>query len=140
MQVVPHNSDPIKPTAIAVCFLKLGFTNFFSLISCFYVNTLGLRIIVGWVVARSPQGYEVKPNKCPKMLGYPALSPFGSTFLKRHLLLSRGDAARTSRGTARAQWLPNLRKFIFLALNPSVLVSTLLKSLDKLQNILLVII
>ena len=62
-------------------------------------NTLGLKV--------------VKPNKGLKTLGYPAGSPFRSTFLKRHLLLPRGDAARTSRETARAQWLPNLHNVVF---------------------------
>ncbi|WP_375511892.1 hypothetical protein [uncultured Nostoc sp.] len=45
-----------------------------------------------------------------QMLGYPALSAFGSTFLKRHLQGSSGN--RIALGVSpwrRAQWLPNLQ-------------------------------
>ncbi len=74
--------------------------------------------------SKIPAGVRSETQQMPENVGLPCLKPLWvyvpQTPLASPLALAspfgrRGDATRTSRGTARAQWLPNLRKFIFLA-------------------------
>ncbi|MEH2155640.1 hypothetical protein [Nostoc sp.] len=65
----------------------------------------------------------MKPNKVKEVLGFVPQTPLASPLALASPFGRRGDAARsllprrgTSRETARAQWLPNLRRSLVLAL------------------------
>jgi hypothetical protein len=57
----------------------------------------------------------VKPDIEVKMLAFVPQTPRASPLARASPFGRRGDAARISRGTARAQWLPNLPRSAFLS-------------------------